>query len=110
MKWDRKIEPLRYQENKRFFNESKEQAAATASDLFFDLLIAQLNLEAALKNKANSDTLYQVSQGRYGVGRIAETDLLQIELSVMNANAALASANLNAQTANEELRSFPWHH
>lgn len=106
LKWDRKIEPLRYQESKRFFNESKEQAAATASDLFFDLLIAQLNLEAARKNKANSDTLYQVSQGRYGVGRIAETDLLQIELSVMNANAALASANLNAQTANEELRSF----
>jgi outer membrane protein TolC len=106
LKWDKKIEPLRYQENKRLFNESKEQAAATASDLFFDLLIAQLNLEAAEKNKINSDTLYQVSQGRFGVGRIAETDLLQIELSVMNANAALASANLNAQTANEELRSF----
>ncbi|WP_169435025.1 TolC family protein [Neolewinella persica] len=106
LRWRQKIEPLRYLENKRFFNESKEQAAAIASDLFFDLLIAQLNLEAATKNKANSDTLYQISQGRYGVGRIAETDLLQIELSVMNANAALASANLNAQTANEELRSF----
>ncbi|MFK8162350.1 MAG: TolC family protein [Lewinella sp.] len=106
LRWRQKIEPLRYEENKRFFNESKEQAAATASDLFFDLLIAQLNLEAATKNKTNADTLYQISQGRFGVGRIAETDLLQIELSVMNANAALASANLNAQTANEELRSF----
>ncbi|MEM9931106.1 MAG: TolC family protein, partial [Bacteroidota bacterium] len=31
---------------------------------------------------------------------------LQIELSVMNANAALASAELNAQSANEALRSF----
>lgn len=106
LKWQQKIEPLRYQESKRFFNESKEQAAATASDLFFDLLIAQLNLEAANKNKENADTLYQISQGRYSVGRIAETDLLQIELSVMNANAALSSANLNARTANEALRSF----
>jgi outer membrane protein TolC len=106
LKWQQKTEPLRYEENQRSFNEDKEQAAATAADLFFDLLIAQINLEAASKNKVNSDTLYQISQGRYSVGRIAETDLLQIELSVMNANAALASADLNAQTANEELRSF----
>ncbi|MCX8209661.1 MAG: TolC family protein [Lewinella sp.] len=106
LKWRKKTEPLRYQENKREFNEAKEQAAATSSDLFFDLLIAQLTLEAATKNKVNADTLYQISQGRYSVGRIAETDLLQIELSVMNANAQLASADLNAQTANEQLRSF----
>ena len=106
LKWRKKIEPLRYQESRRSFHEEKEQAAATAADLFFDLLIAQLNLEAATKNKSNADTLYAISQGRFGVGRIAETDLLQIELSVMNADAALAGANLNAQTANEELRAF----
>ncbi|MEM9837419.1 MAG: TolC family protein [Bacteroidota bacterium] len=106
LKWNKKIEPLRYQESKRVFNESKERAAAESARLFFDLLIAQLNLEAAEKNKANADTLYEISQGRFGVGRIAETDLLQIELSVMNANAALAQATLNAQTANEELRSY----
>lgn len=106
LKWRKKTEPLRYKENRREFNEAKEQAAATASNLFFDLLISQLTLEAADKNKVNADTLYKISQGRYSVGRIAETDLLQIELSVMNANAQLASANLNAQTANEALRSF----
>jgi len=106
LKWRKKIEPLRYQESRRSFHEEKEQAAATAADLFFDLLIAQLNLEAATKNKSNADTLYAISQGRFGVGRIAETDLLQIELSVMNADAALAGANLNAQTANEGLRAF----
>ena len=106
LKWGRQIEPLRYAESQRSFDEAKERAAATATNRFFDLLIAQLNLEAARKDKANADTLFAISEGRFGVGRIAETDLLQIELSVMNANAALASANLSAQTANEELRSF----
>lgn len=106
LKWDKKIEPIRYEESKREFNEDKEIAAGTGAQLFFDLLLAQLNLEAAEKNKYNADTLYAISQGRFGVGRIAETDLLQIELSVMNANAALAQATLNAQTANEELRRF----
>ncbi len=106
LKWGKKIEPLRYQENQRAFNEEKERAATEASRLFFTLLIAQLNEQAAKLNKINSDTLYAISEGRFSVGRIAETDLLQIELGVMNANAALAQANLNAQTANEELRSF----
>lgn len=106
LKWGKRIEPLRYQESQRFYHEEKERAATEASRLFFNLLIAQLNEEAAQKNKINSDTLYAISEGRFSVGRIAETDLLQIELGVMNANAALAQANLNAQTANEELRSF----
>lgn len=106
LKWGKKIEPLRYEESQRSFNEEKERAATEASRLFFDLLISQLNQEAARKNKDNSDTLYAISEGRFSVGRIAETDLLQIELSVMNANAALAQAQLNTKTANEQLRSF----
>lgn len=106
LKWDKKIEPLRYQEQQRSFSEEKETAAAESARLFFNLLLAQLNLEAAVKNKSNADTLYAISQGRFSVGRIAETDLLQIELSSMNANAAYAQATLNAQTANEALRRF----
>lgn len=106
LKWAKKIEPLRYEEGQRIFNQEKELAAANVAGLFFDLLLAQLNLEATEKNKINADTLYAISQGRFSVGRIAETDLLQIELSVMNADAALAQATLNAQTANEELRQF----
>ncbi|PHI19383.1 hypothetical protein CEQ90_12745 [Lewinellaceae bacterium SD302] len=106
LKWNKKIEPIRYEEQQRSFNEEKEIAAAESARLFFDLLIAQLNFEATANNKANADTLYSISQGRFGVGRIAETDLLQIELSVMNANAAYAQATLNAQTANEALRRF----
>ncbi|MEL7160276.1 MAG: TolC family protein [Bacteroidota bacterium] len=106
LKWRKRIEPLAYEEGQRFFHESKERAATEVASLFFDLLLAQLNLEAAEKNKSNADTLYANGQGRFSVGRIAETDLLQIELSVQNANAALAQATLNAQTANEALRSF----
>ncbi|MEO0731675.1 MAG: TolC family protein [Bacteroidota bacterium] len=106
LKWRKRIEPLAYEEGQRFFHESKELAATEVAGLFFDLLLSQLNLAAAEKNKTNADTLYANGQGRFGVGRIAETDLLQIELSVQNANAALAQATLNAQTANEALRSF----
>jgi outer membrane protein len=77
-----------------------------AANLFFDILIAQLNEAAALKDKANADTLLTISRGRFEVGRIAETELLQIELSAMNADAALAQARLDLQSNTERLRNF----
>ena len=74
--------------------------------MFFDVYIAQINLGSSQLDKTNADTLYSVAQGRYSVGRIAETDLLQIELSVRNAEAALANALLQNQTNTEQLRNY----
>jgi outer membrane protein TolC len=106
LKWNKKIEPLRYQEATREYAEQMEEVAYQASQLFFDIFIAQLNLEAARQDKANADTLLNISKGRFEVGRIAETELLQIELSSMNAGAALQQAFLDLQSGTERLRNF----
>ncbi len=105
-KWEKKIEPLRYQEAELEFAEEMEQIGFDAANFFFEVLTQQLNLEAAIREKSNADTLYNIAQGRFSVGRIAETDLLQIELRAMNANANLARARLDLQTSIEELRNF----
>ncbi len=104
MKWERKVEPLRYQEAKLDNIEAREQSALEAVGSFFDVYIAQIELEAALVDKANADTLFILSKGRYEVGKIAENELLQIELSAMNADTRRAQAELNLQTSTEELR------
>ncbi len=106
LKWDKKIEPLRYEEANREFAEEMEEIAFNATRLFFDVLIAQLNVAAVAKNKADADTLFVISKGRFDVGRIAETELLQIELSAMNADADLAEAVLDQQSNTERLRNF----
>ncbi len=106
LKWNRKIEPLRYQEARRSYSEDMEETAYQAVQLFFDVLIAQLNVQAAQQEKSNADTLYEISKGRFEVGKIAETELLQIELSVANAENSLAQATLNLQSSNEQLRNF----
>lgn len=106
LRWNKMVEPLRYQEAKRTFSEDTEQTAYQSVSLFFDILIAQLNLEAALKEKSNADTLYGISKGRYEVGKIAETELLQIELSVANAESDVAEATINLQSSTEQLRNF----
>lgn len=106
LKWDRLIEPMSYEESRRQYSEGLEDVAFNAANLFFEVLIAQLNYEAAQRDKANADTLYAISQGRYEVGRIAEVELLQIELSVMRADGDLGQSELDKQTSTENLRNF----
>ena len=106
LKWTKKLAPLQYQEAERSFAEEMEDVAFQASQLFFDVLISQLNLRAAKRDKANADTLFRISKGRFEVGRIAETELLQIELSAMNADATQQKALIDLQSGTEQLRNF----
>jgi len=106
MKWRKEIEPILYRENEKAYSEEMEAVANQSALLFFDLMISQLDEKAALRDKSNADTLLTLSRGRYTVGKIAETDLLQIELNAMQAEARLAEAQLNMQTNSERLRDF----
>lgn len=105
-KWDKQIEPLRYEEARRLYLEANEQVAATAINYFFDLLNAQLEREIATKNNANYDTLYRIALGRFQLGKIAENELLQLELNLLRARAANENAQLNYQNKLMSFRSF----
>ncbi len=105
-KWDRPLRALEFEESKKLYAEERESIAYDVVNLFFDLYIAQLNLADAERQKIYADSLYDNSQGRFGVGRIAETDLLQIELRSRNAETIAAAEQLNRQTANQRLRNF----
>jgi outer membrane protein TolC len=106
LKWNKRIEPLRYQEATREYAEKMENIALNVTSLFFEVFIAQLNYASAKRDKANADTLYEISKGRFEVGRIAETELLQIELSAMNSDAFMQQSLLALQTGTERLRNF----
>ena len=105
-KWNRQLQELDYESSIKRYSEEKEQIAYDAVNLFFNLYLAQLNLEEARRQKIYADSLYQISIGRYDVGRIAETALLQIELRSKNADTEVATELLNYQTANQNLRNF----
>jgi outer membrane protein len=106
LRWDMRIEPLKYDEARKQFNEDLEQISIQASELFFDLLSAQMELRIQQKNVANSDTLYKISLGRFNLGKIAESDLLQMELNTMKAKNSLAQSQLDADLATLKLANF----
>ena len=106
LKWDRKIEPLKYEEARKVYIESMEQVSLTSINNFFNLILAQINLKIAEYNFNNSDTLFRISQGRFNIGTIAKNELLQMELSFLGAKSALQQANLNLEISEFRLRSF----
>jgi len=106
LKWDKRIEPLRYEESKREYVEEMEDVAIATTQLYFNLLLAQITYNIAEKNLANSDTIYQIGEGRFNLGTIAENELLQLELSLLNARQSLAQASLDIETASLKLKSY----
>jgi len=105
-KWEQKIEPLRYEESRREYVEQYEMLSSLASAYFFEFLTAQISLSIAELNVDSNDTLYQIAKGRYGMGIIPESDLLNLELQLMRSQQDVAQAELNLETARLRLKSY----
>ena len=105
-KWEKKIEPLIYEEAKRGFVERMEQISLNTSRRYFALLKAQVQARIAKSNLSNQDTLFQISKGRFKMGKIAENDLLQIELSVLNSENSLITNQINFKKTSQDLSRY----
>jgi len=99
LKWRSKTEPLRYEIAEKEFVQEMENIAQRVTQQFFDVYLAKINLENAELNVTRNDSVYQISQGRYKVGSIAENELLQTELALRNAESALTTARIEYERA-----------
>lgn len=106
LKWDKRIEPIRYQEAKKAYVETLELVAARATSKFFDLAMAQSNFITASFNYANADTLYYYAQGRYNIGTITENEMLQLELNRLSEETNRMNAQIEMDNCMQELRSY----
>ena len=105
-RWERKIEPLKYQAAQKSYVESLEQVNLLAVEYFFQLALAQVNLQIAELNYLNNDTIYQIAKGRYNIGTIAENELLQMELAFLTSSTNLNEAGIQLEINKFQLRSF----
>jgi outer membrane protein TolC len=106
LRWDRKTEPLRYEESKREYVEQMEFISREAVSRFFNVLQAQINLQIATFNLANNDTIYKIEQGRYNIGTTSQDKLLQVELQLLRSRQDVAQATLDQETARLQLRTY----
>jgi outer membrane protein TolC len=106
LKWQRKIEPVKYDAAKKTYLANIEAVHMSAVQNFFSLALAQINKQIAVMNLSNADTLYRIANGRYKLGTIAEDELLQMQLSYLNAETASKEADMNLRDREIRLRSF----
>ena len=106
MGWDMEIEGLRFENIKKQFSEEMEDIAIDVTDKFFNVYIQSMNVKNSELNVALNDTLYKLSINRFKVGKIAENDLLQSELALLNGRNSLDESRLAYQRAQEEFRIF----
>ena len=106
LKWDNRTEPLRYEESKRGYVEEMEFISRESVKFFFDYLDAQINYQIATFNFFNNDTIYKIEEGRYNIGTTSKDKLLQVELQLLRSQQDELQAQLDLQTASQQLRAY----
>ena len=106
VKWDRKIEPVRYREAKAAYLSASEDVAIKAISYFFQLLMADENVAIAAQNLDNSRTLYAVAKEKREMGRISGNDLLQMELNLLNAESEMTDCESTRKSCMFQLRTL----
>lgn len=106
LKWNRRIEPVKYAEAKARFITATEEVTMRAITYFFNLLLAKEVLTTAHQNKANSDRLYEVAIAKRKMGQISENDLLQLKLNALQGKADVTEAESSLNANMFQLRSF----
>lgn len=106
IKWNRRIEPVRYAEAKAAFLSATEEVTMTAINNFFNLLLAKENVGIAEQNLENAKKLYEVAKAKRNMGQISENDLLQLKLNVLNAQSSLTDNESSLKSNMFKLRAF----
>lgn len=106
LKWDRKIEPLKFNESQQAYSESMEKIAMNANQYFFDLLLAQVNLEIADTNLNNTQRIIKVANMKLELGKITRNEILQLRLEQLKAEKAVGIAKRDMEIATLNLKSY----
>lgn len=105
-KWDRKIEPLKFEKAKKELIYNMEEVAESAVNYYFALALAQEEYRLAVNNLASCDTLYTTGERRFKIQAISEADLLTLKLDRVNAQNTLENARISLKRAMSSLATF----
>ena len=105
-RWDRKIEPLKFEKVKKEFIYNMEVVSEEAVSYFFSLAMAQADYRLALENAASTDTLYSIGLQRHKIAAISRADLLTLQLDKVNAQNTLENAQIALKRAMFAMASF----
>ena len=105
-RWERKIEPLKYEKVKKEFIYNTEVLSEEAVTYFFALAMAQADYKLAQENALSTDTLYSIGLKRHKIASISRADLLTLQLDKVNAQNTLENTRIALKRAMSALALF----
>lgn len=106
MKWDKKIEPLKYEEATRKFEEDMVGVSLSTIASYFNALMVQSQLNIARQNLENSEKLYNIALLKREIGEISLQELSQLQLQALQAKATLTEAESSLRAQMFSLSSY----
>ncbi len=105
-KWDKKVEPKRFEQSKRIYLEDMEAITVKTVTLFFDMLLQKQNCDIAATNYQNTKTMYNIASQRFRLGSVQKNELLQLELRMVNDSLAINNSELLFRSKKNALQSY----
>src|SRR5258708_34524033 len=83
-----------------------EQVSIIVTGYFFDLLLAQVNLQVAETNLENTQRIQQIANEKLELGKISKNEILQLKLEQLKAQKAAGTARRDMQSATLNRRAY----
>ena len=103
LKWDKKTAPIEYQIAQKNYISAMQQITIQVSELFFNVLAAQSDYKQSTATVKDREQLLDMATQRLQLGTTTKSEVLQLELSLINARVA---ASNNKLTLNDRLYQF----
>lgn len=106
LKWERKSAPMEYEVAQRKYMTAMENITVRVSGLFFNAIAAQSNYKQAVSTLSEREYLYEISRKRLELGTTTKSEVLQLELSLLNSRVAVNDNRLSLEDAMYNLFSY----
>jgi len=106
LKWQKKTEPLQYEKAKKQYLESLEGITLQTTSYFFSVLSAQTSYRKSEENLRDTRGMYKIAQQRHDIGTVTKSELLQLELSMMNAELTVSNSKVDLEVALFNFKSY----
>lgn len=106
LKWRKKTEPVAFEKAKRTYMEALQAVSIRVTTLYFNVLSAQSKYHQAEATLHDRQRLYEQAKKRYELTTLSKSELLQLELSLLNAR--LESKNMSIELESERFALFTY--
>ena len=106
LKWDKKTAPVEYQMAERNYISALQDITIRVTSLFFSVLAAQSDYKQSLATVEDRERLYEISKSRLNLTTTTKSEVLQMELSLLNARMAVKKNKITLDEAMYDLFSY----